>query len=83
MASTRVVRAHSRLRQAVTGIQGWQCWVTQDSKAAAGRCKARLLWNAGHESGRGTWGSKGGGSDSGTQGTASLGAPGHAGRGRM
>ena len=38
------------------------------------RCKARLLWNAGHESGRGTWGSKGGGSDSGTQGTASLGA---------
>ena len=46
-------------------------------------CKARLLWNAGHESGRGTWGSKGGGSDSGTQGTASLGAPGHAGRGKM
>ena len=40
-------------------------------------------YDAGNGCGRGTWGSKGGGSDSGTQGTASLGAPGHAGRGKM
>ena len=67
MASTRVVRAHSRLRQAVTGIQGWQCWVTQDSKAAAGLgCWARLeKWRSWATQGFG-----GGGSD--MQGTAAL-----------
>ena len=73
MASMRVVRAHSRLRQAVTGIQGWQCWVTQDSKAAAGLgCWARLeKWRSWATQGFG-----GGGSDSGMQGTKAAGEPG-------